>query len=328
MDPEYTSLHSTAGLVDLGWRDRLRVRGADRASFLQAMTTNDVAALAPGAGCRAVFVNVKGRILADARVLADGDAYWVDLPPGRGRPVSEHLRKYIISEQVEVDDMADAWGAIAIIGPAAESVVAAAIGRVPDPLPLNGHAPAVAGGTSVRLVRVRHGVDGFELWAPLEQLAALWDLLRDRGRAAGAVPVGLDALEVARIESGEGGYGADFDESNFPQEAGLDDAISYTKGCYLGQEVIARIHFQGHVNRRLIGLTLEGETLPATRSEVRAGGKPAGHVTSAARSPALGRPVALAMLARAAAAPGTQVEVVSGAGTVLSGRVVSLPFGR
>ncbi|MGH7407707.1 MAG: YgfZ/GcvT domain-containing protein, partial [Candidatus Methylomirabilales bacterium] len=183
------------------------------------------------------------------------------------------------------------------------------------------------GGAAVRVVATPFlGVPGFDLLLPAEAAAAVARGLSEAVKAVGGRPVGHAAFETVRVEAGTPWYGLDFDENNLPQEAGLETtAVSFTKGCYIGQETVARIHFRGHVNRRLTGLALQGERLPARGSRVLKGEAEVGRVTSAVRSPARGAPVALAVLRREVGEPGTSLTVEAD-GTRLAAEVVPLPF--
>jgi folate-binding protein YgfZ len=318
-EAEVAALRERAGLLDRWPVGRLRVTGEDRARFLQGLVTCDVAALEPGRGAYGFFTTIKGRILADAAVLATADALLLELPPGAGTAVREHLSKYRIADRVEFE-AADDLAPLAVAGPAAAEV----LGVTPPEEPWASTEVEV-GGVPVRVVRQGHlGVEGFTLWAPADRAGELAAALLERERDR-LSPVGHEAAEAVRIEAGVPRFGADFDADNFPQETGLgEEAVSYEKGCYLGQEVVARIHYRGGVNRGLRGLRLtppEGAE-PAPGAQLFHDGRPAGRLGSAVRSPAAGGWIGLSVLHQRAGEPGTVLEIEGGG----EAEVAALPF--
>jgi folate-binding protein YgfZ len=321
---EYDALRHGAGALDLSLRGKLRIVGPDRVAFLNAMLSNDVASLQPGAGCNAAKLSVQGKMEAGMHVLCLPDALWCDVDPGPASAVHAALVRHLILEDARIEDTTDAWGLVAVQGPGAGAALAA-VGVETATLTAHlQHASRSVDGVPVRVVRCDHtGDGGFDVWAEAAAAPAVWRALVGGG---GARPVGMTALDIRRIEAGIPWFGSEITGDQFPMEAGLEAGwISYTKGCYLGQETIARLRHQGHVNRQLRGLVLDGDTPPARGAAIHAGGKRVGGVTSAARSPHFGRGVALAYLHRDAAAPGTAVEV-DDAGARRSARVVTLPF--
>ena len=323
---EYEQLRSGAGAVDHDARGRLRVDGARASEMLNGMVTNDIAELPAGRGVYAAALTPKGKIVADLRVhrIAD-EVFHVDAPMRAHAGWMGMVRKYINPRLAPYTDVSAATTVVSVAGAQARKKVARALGVTPEELaemPSFASRSFTAGDIPVTVFRVPELWDhAFELLAPVEHRESLWSRLAD----AGAVPVGLAAWEIARVESGRPEWGLDIDDTTIPQEANFDDlhAISYTKGCYVGQEVVARIHFRGHVNRNLRGL-LCGEELPAMHATLHdAGGKIVGDARSAVRSPRLGA-IALAMVRR---------EI--GMGSTLSARweggesrveVVPLPF--
>lgn len=321
---EYEALRHRAAVIDLSLRGKLRVTGADRASFLHNMLTNDIRALAPGQGCNAAKLDLHGKMEGGLHVLCLDEALLCDIDPGPAPRVAAALEKHLVLEDAKLEDETDRWALLAVQGPMAAAVLAA-VGATAGALVRElQHAASRIAGRDVHLVRMDHsGEGGFDVWVRADDAAGVWDALV---HAPGASAAGLTSLDVRRIEAGIPWYGSEITPDVFPMEAGLEEGwISYTKGCYLGQETISRLHHLGHVNRRLRGLHLDGDVLPERGSDVLASGKRVGTVTSAARSFRLGRPVALALVHRDAAAVGTLVELVATAGR-LAARVTELPF--
>jgi folate-binding protein YgfZ len=323
---EYASLTEGAMLVDRSVRGRMRFDGAKAAELLTGLVTNDVLALSPGHGQYAAALSPKGRIVADVRIFARGDHLLVDVPP-RARAGWEALvRKYINPRVVPYIDVGAEMRQLAIAGAAARATVAGAAGLAREALAglaPYAHIDAEVGGHPAMIVRIVDlGAEGYEIFFPADAFGVVWQ----RFVAQGATPGGLLAWEIARIENGRPEWGIDIDESTIPQEANLDElhAISYTKGCYTGQEVVARIHFRGHVNRHLRGLRLGHNEPPAERSVVLSPeGKQVGDVRSSALSPRMGA-LAMIMVRREVEMNSTaMVEAQSG---TIQGQVVPLPF--
>lgn len=318
--PESTGtdlLRSGAALVSLPDRAAVRVSGSERASWLQGLFTNDVEALAPGHGCYAAWLTPQGRMITDAVVLADDDALTVELPLALGDTLRRQLDAAIFAEDVQLADDTAGWRTLGVHGATAVAVVARAVsGSRPAPAALTAaaldtwaeyqHAPLGAAGRVVR--SAAYGTHGFALRVP----AADADLWLSRLRLAGATLTPAADLEYARIEAGRPEFLVDMDADTIPLEAGIEArAISFTKGCYVGQEVIVRILHRGggRVARHLVGLVVQGEAVPTARATVTAEKGVVGRVTSAAWSPRLGCPIALAYVHRDAATAGTAVTV-------------------
>lgn len=297
---EYDALRKRAVVVDRSHRGRMRLTGDKAGETLAGLVTNDVLALQPGHGCYAAALSAKGRIVADVRIFAEEGSYLVDSPARATEGWLATVRKYVNPRVAPYRDETEETIDIGVFGPEARTVVADATGMAATALailPPYSHATLAIEGARVLVARVPDaGVDGFELIAPVELRTLLWARLG----SAGAVPAGLEAWEIARVEAGRPEWGIDVDESTIPQEANLDDlhAISYTKGCYVGQEVIARVHFRGHVNRLIRGLRGAGTEPPATGAGLHeADGKHVGEVKSSVISPRLGV-IALGMVRR------------------------------
>lgn len=318
---QYRALRDEAGLVNRSDRGRLRLTGHDRRDYLQGLLTNDVAALTAGSGCYACLLTAQGRMIADMYIVETGEAILMDLEPAVAERVGDHLEQFVFSEDVEVADVSKAIAQIGVFGPRAADVISRALSAQESRPAVN---PADLASLSVLANRtwLWHGASaivvrrddvggpGFDLLIGVEHSEPLARAIRD----AGAVDVDPSVAEVCRIEYGRPVFGKDMTEDTIPLEAGIEDrAISLTKGCYVGQEIIIRVLHRGHgrVARRLVGLTLEpGAAVPAHGSSIRAGDREIGTITSAASSPALGRPIALGYVHRDFVEAGTAVGVV------------------
>ena len=302
VEEERRALREGAGIADLSWRGRLELLGKDRLRFLHNYVTCDVKGLAPGAGAYGFFTSPQGRVLSDAVLLAHEDRLWVEVGPGQEEPVAAHLKKYLLADRVEVRTLDDMLP-IAVLGPRAEEVLGADLSSLGEAW---SHARIMVHGTEVELQRRGlMGIPAWTLWVSASIAAPLVEELISRG----ARPVGFEALEALRAETGIPRFGRDFGPDNFPQETGIEEAVSYTKGCYLGQEVVARIHYRGGVQNVLRKLVFEGAE-PAQGAVLLHDGREAGRATTVVGSTGLG------IVHRRAAEPGTQVEV-EGGGTAL-----------
>ena len=325
LSPSYHAARHGAGLI-LRDHGRILVAGKDRASYLQGLLTNDIEALTPGVGCYAAYLTAQGRMITDLWVYELGDVMLLALPRAVKDAVLAKLDQFIFSEDVQLGDVTDTLAAVAIVGPDAARIAAHVLGLERDTLttlPEHGALRCTVHGEPMIVLRVTDtGEPGFELVGPRERMPALLDLLR----TAGAVDVDAATADLLRVEAGVPRFGSDMDEETIPLEAGIENqAISFSKGCYVGQEVIIRVLHRGHgrVARRLVGLTFDaGQPPPPRGARLLVDGKDVGEVTSSAASPALGRPIALGYVKRDFTAPGTVVIASTGAG----GEIVSLPF--
>ena len=273
-----------AALVDRRARGAVFVHGPEALKFLQSLLSQDIEPLADGQGAHALLLQPQGKLDTDLRLLRVGDAAWLDCEIGQGEGLAASLRRFKIRIKAEVTDRTGEWGCLTLRGPQAAATVEAAGG---PPLPGEQHSHVAWGaGTAVtRLVRADwpDGSSGADLIGPVDELAALWPALV----AAGATPAGLTASEAARVRAGVPRQGRDLDEKTIPQEAFLElDAVSFTKGCFLGQELVCRIDSRGHVNRLLRTLSLEGgiDTTPPPGAGIVVGDKEVGALTTVARS--------------------------------------------
>ena len=308
LDAQYRQLKEECGLLDRSQRGKLLVRGAEAAEYLQGQLTNDVEGLEAGEGCYAALLDRKGHMQSDMRVLRFGDdQLWIDVEPEPLPAVRRHLETYKIGREVEVEDMTEARAILSLIGPRSAEVAGA------PPLPEFANGPLAVSGVDCVAAGTREGIDLIVATVDAERLRAV--LL-----AAGADEVSAEAAEILRIESGIPRFGAEMDAGTMPAEAGIvEAAVDFEKGCYIGQETVARLHYRGKPNRRLRGLRLSA---PApTGSALALDGKAVGTLGGSCVSPPFG-PIALAVLRREAE-PG--VELVVGEDGVTA-RVVDLPF--
>jgi folate-binding protein YgfZ len=311
---EYRALREGCGLADRSWTGRLEILGADRQRFLNAYVTCDVKGLAPGEGAYGFFTNPQGKILSDVVVLAHEDRLWLQLPPGREEAMASHLRKYVLADRVEIRGLDDVLP-ISLVGPRAAEALEAT--ELPPPGDWR-HVRATVHGSEVALQRTpRLGAEAYTFWISASVAHLLVERLLENPEVK---PVGLAAMEVLRVEAGVPRFGRDFGAENFPQETGADDAVSYTKGCYLGQEVVARIHYRGGVQKALRGLAFETGSSPSPGAPLAYEGREVGTAGTVVDSVALGRPVGLAILHRRAVA-GTRLEFAGG-----QAEVRDLPF--
>ncbi|HUM01739.1 MAG TPA: glycine cleavage T C-terminal barrel domain-containing protein [Thermoanaerobaculia bacterium] len=317
--PSVTDFSRHALLFDLTGRAEIAVTGRDRAEFLHGLVTNEVKKLRPGEGCAAALLTPRGKMLADVTLLCAPEELIVDADPELARTLDGHLRKYVFFQQVALENRTGITGVLHIEGRGAGPILAKLVGQDGPSEP---HASVVSAiGRAVR--ESRGGFEGYDLRVRRAEVASVRSAFVD----AGALPAEPDVLEAARIEAGIPRWGADLTEDVLPDEAGLPARgyVSYTKGCYIGQETVARIKTYGHVNRRLVGLLLPAGDVPPRGAEIRKGILKVGAVTSAVRSERLDRAVALAYVHRDHVAPGTSLTVLCPGGPA-DAVVVSFPL--
>jgi len=309
LDAQYRQLREECGLLDRSGRGKLAVTGPDAAEYLQGQLTNDVEALEPGDGQYAALLDRKGHMQADMRVLRPAaEEIWLDTEPEALAAVRRHLEMYSIGRDVQVADVSAEHAILSLIGPRSVEIAGTAA------LPEHSCETTAVAGTECLAAGTRTGIDLIVVVAEVERLRAA--LL-----AAGAVEVSSEAVEILRVEAGVPRFGAEMGTATMPAEAGIvADAVSFTKGCYIGQETVARLHYKGRPNRHLRGLRLSAPAEPGTT--LRLGEKEVGSLGGAVVSPALG-PIGLAILRREAE-PGTELAVGEDGVTA---EVVDLPFG-
>ena len=327
---EYTALREAAGVVDLSFRGRLCVTGADRARFLHGQVTNNVTDLRPGQGCYAALVTAKGKLESDLNIHCLPEELLLDFEPGLGERVRRRLERFVIADDVQLVDVAPHYGQLGAFGPKAAELVERlrwAVRLPADPLA----SAIVKDAPTGEIVIVNHSrgaAAGFDLFVPAAGLEAVATKLMAAANESGGLACGWRALEMIRIEAGLPRFGADMDESNLALEAGIEArAISYTKGCYIGQEVINKLRTFAQVTKALRGLRLADDlkALPARGDKLFRENKEVGYVTSALASLAFRRNIALGYVRRECNEPGTEL-VLRSAGGESSARVVSLPF--
>ncbi|HEY9230186.1 MAG TPA: glycine cleavage T C-terminal barrel domain-containing protein [Gemmatimonadaceae bacterium] len=297
---EYEALRTHAIVVDRSHRGRIRFFGDKSAEALTGLVTNDVVGLPPGHGQYGAALTAKGRIVADMRIFASSGSYLVDTPARATAAWVSMVKKYVNPRVTGYRDESHAVRDIGIFGPEARRIIAE-LAHVHAPaltdLTPYAHVEGSVDGVPITIARAPDiGVEGFDLFVPFEIFDRVWRAALD----AGAVPAGLAAWEIARVEAGRPEWGIDMDDTTIPQEANFDelDAISYTKGCYIGQEVVARVHFRGHVNRHLRGLRAASADAPPTGAQLfDDAGTHVGEVRSSVASPRLGG-IAIGMVRR------------------------------
>jgi len=321
---EYRAVRTAVGLVDRRDLGVVEVSGRDRASFLNALLSNDVKSLAAGQGCAATLLDVQGKVQALLLVWVLEDRLILITPPGLAADTVERLDHYLFSEKVSLADVTAEWALFMLAGPGASDVVERLTQTRPAAAPWSNVA-ATLEGAAVRIITGGGETGAPEVW--VASPAAAGPSILSALAAAGARPVGAEAFESLRVEAGAMRFGIDIGPSVLLPEVPSEHLISHSKGCYPGQEVVVRIRDRGHVNRHLRGLAVDGDTVPQRGDEVVAGDAVVGAVTSATRSLGLERPIALAMVRREHAEPGTVVGVRVG-GRVVPATVSALPFAR
>jgi len=303
MSEGYWALREHAAWLDLSDRGKIRATGEDRARLLHAMTTNNVQQLTTGQGCYAFFLNPQGRILGDANVFRFEDHFLLDTEPEAHQKLFEHLDRYIIADDVTIEDARASGGGfatIAVEGPEAAVALTKMGAPIPehpyDTMPWESRIVARASST---------GSEGFFIFVPVEQKAELISQLA----AQGIPSASAEEARVVRIEHGRPRYGEEITERYLVQETGQLQAIHFTKGCYLGQEIVERVRSRGQVHRVLRRVVLEMSEAPAAGAKLKAGDADAGEIASAAFSPALSKVVALAYVRVPHTEPGTELTL-------------------
>ncbi len=316
---EYRFGLEAAGVADKNCRAFFNFTGPDRVRYLNAVLTNNIRDLKPGEGTTSLLLNPQGHILAEiATFVMPERIFAVTYAASRAR-AGATLEKFIIMDDVTLEDVTDQFGAISIEGARTADVVRS-LGAPPlDSLSEMGHAEAqIAGVLCPMFRRSPGGIPGVEFVAQRSDLPKLWQALVRAARAAGGGPIGYDALNVLRLETGIPWFGYDFDETVIPHEAGLENShISYTKGCYTGQEIVERVRSRGHVNRRRVGVSFSGTAVPPPKTPLIVSGAEVGHVTRAGFSFALGRPIAMAYVRRENNSPGSHLTWSGGEAEVI-----------
>lgn len=297
----YDELRQSAAWFDLSGRGKIRAYGEDRARLLHAMTTNHVQQLNPGQGCYAYFLSAQGRILGDVNIFCREDDFLLDTEPETRQKLYQHLDQFIIADDVTLDDLTEATATIAVEGPAAADVLQRAGSALP---PAEPEGSWTAWGSRMVANVSYTGGTGLWVFAPVEEKAAVIEELE----RAGAVAADLEAANVVRLEHGRPRYGEDISDRYLAQETNQSRALNFSKGCYLGQEIVERVRSRGQLHRRLLPVMIDTDAPPAAGTKLQADGKDAAEITSAALSPALGKTVALAYV-RTGYKPGDRLSL-------------------
>lgn len=328
VERQHRAIQRGVAVTDRADRALLEITGADRASWLHNLTTNEVKNLGTGEGNYAFVLNLKGRILFDINIFVRPDSIFLDLDRRSLEGARQHFDRYTITEDVVIADRSDSTGRFVVVGPKASALLGEMGVTQLSAMPSLGTMSLSWSGSDVVIVRNDFcGAFGVELIAEPAVATALWTFLTSKDRSASAVVVGRDAVDVCRIESGIPWPPHEINDDILPAETGqLARGVSYQKGCYLGQEVVERMRSRGVVARTLCGLVVSGAVVPEPGSElVDAGDKVVGRITSACRSVAKDAVIALAYLKSAAGAPGTSLSI-NLAGERIDVDVVELPF--
>lgn len=325
---EYAAVRAAAGLSDLSHRGKLRVTGDDRVKWLQSIISNDILPLQPGQGRYSGFLTHKGKMLGYFRVYIQNEAVWIEDVGEVGETTFQALRKFLLyGTKAKMENCAESWGLLLVSGPTSTEVVTAAFGtdvRTLQPLQT---VPVTVGGHQGLIMRTEEtGERDLEILLPADAVVAAWDQLMTAGAPFGIKPVGSQARELLRIEAGLPKAGPDLNEEIVPPEANLEGkAFSLTKGCYPGQEVVARMDTYGNVRRHLVGLIIQDKTVPARGAKLFSGDREVGWISSAAFSPQQNVVLAFGFPLRDFSAPATELAVEV-AGTRHQATVHALPF--
>ena len=318
---EHLTVRQAAGIFDFSFRARFTAKGNDRVRFLQGMVTNDLKKLEAGQGTYAAMLDTRGHILFDAQIYCAPDAFIFETDGDLVEKAMQALNHYNVGGRVPLEPVE--LCAVSFQGPASRQLVEACLRvKVPAMNEFDFIAASFAGHPATVARASSTGEEGYAVWTRRETITALWEQASAHAHQFGALPCGTEALETLRIEAGIPRYGPDLAEDTLPLEAGLLNALSFTKGCYVGQEIVERARSRGHVNWRLVGLFVDSSQVPAVGEKLIAEGKQIGEVTSACVSPSLCRTIGLAYVRREFQEPGTRLALGSGSAV----EVARLPF--
>ncbi|HVB58934.1 MAG TPA: glycine cleavage T C-terminal barrel domain-containing protein [Candidatus Acidoferrales bacterium] len=322
---EYRAAHEGAVLFDTNWHAIFALTGRDRVRYLHAITSNNIKDLSEGRGTIALLLNPQGHVLAELEVYALQNKLLLLSHASVRERTFATLKKYILGSQVQLDDLTDQLGTFAVEGPRAPAFVAEAtalaLGNMPE---FTITEIAIYGVPSHMIRRSHFGEPGAQFIVPREHVVLLWKNLHARLHAHHGLPIGMKTLNVLRLEAGIPWFPVDFNDSMIPHEAALENThISFSKGCYTGQEIVERVRSRGHVNRKRVGLQFSAAEPPPPGTKLRAGGTEVGYVTSAAFSPAAAAAIGMGYLRREHNAPGSVVEFDGGTATVLGSKAVA-----
>ena len=333
---EHHAVRNNVGIADVSYRGRYRLIGEDRAKFLHRIISNDVESLSTGEGTYATLLTHRGKIIADLSISVLEDAISIDTAPETTESLFSELDKYIIADDVELSDVTAETGAIAVHGPKSTDLVQSVLGinelaALPERYNCFREADALYDHIIVCVRTDSTGERGWTLYTAAEALGSLWEALMIEGARFNVQPIGWNALESLRIEAGVPRYGTELTDSVIPLEAELEHAIDFEKGCYIGQEIVARMKYRGHPNRLLRGIEVDPDSTSQERCILHPGApifkedKEIGWVTSATFAPTLGKSVALGYVRMAITEAGSRVQIETPEGYV-DGAIALLPF--
>lgn len=321
---ECAAVRTTVGLLDLSHRGKILLTGPDRVRYLNGQVTNDVRTLSSGQGCYACILNHNGALLGDLKIYSLQDSFLLDTSELCAEKLVNHLMRFAISDDVEITNQTENFIHVGIHGPRSMELLKKFVPEDVASLPEYGHREACRG--TIRVVRQNYtGEIGFDLFAERENAEWVWKTIWEAGEQLGLKAVGAQAFNVLRIEAGVASYGIDMTEDHLPLEANLMSAISTDKGCYVGQEVVARIIYRGHVNRILSGLRISDSTLPCQGEKLFHANTAVGEITSAVFSPTFRQVIALGYVQTSHSQPGNQFHL-GGVNAPILAEVVPLPF--
>ncbi len=310
METEVKHVRSKVGIVDISHRGKLKFTGKDHIRFLQGMLSNDIVKLCIGEGIYATLLTPKGKILADMVVYKNKEHSYIDLPSGLNSKIKEHFLRYRLSFQTDIEDITYNHALFHICGPNAISFLSNEIKSDLHRMKKLEFKNIKINSIPVSLHKInRSGEVGFDLVTTNDNASKLWEHILIAGQKYNLEPFGIQSLETLRIEAGIPVWGKELDEDTFPLEAELWDALSFDKGCYIGQEVTARIRWRGKVNRHLVGLIIESKELPSKGDLIYKKEKIVGKITSSTYSPTLGTNIALSYIKREYKKPDTSIHI-------------------
>jgi glycine cleavage system T protein len=320
---EHRAVRAASGVFDFSFRSKFRMKGRDHARLLQRLVSNDVKKLTPGQGVYATLLNAQGHIVVDLRLYCAEDSFLVDTDADLRDKAVQSFRRYIIADQVDIEPL-DLF-AVGFQGPSARPLLEKTLHIDLPEMQEFDHFASNYAGLPVRVVRATStGEEGYEVWVGAAGMEAVWGAACGQAPTYGTLPCGSEALESLRIEAGIPRYGQELGEDVIPLEAGLWNALSFNKGCYIGQEIVERARSRGHVNWKLVGLiVLADQPLPPGEKAI-VEGREVAEVSSSCLSPTLGKPIALAYVRREVSDSGVKLTFTSG----VTAEVAVLPFYR
>ena len=333
---EYAIVRNGVGLADVSHRGKLKVSGVDRTTYLQGLVTNDMLKLADGVGMYCAILTPKGKMQSYFRIFGIDETFVIDLDGEATEPTYQLLKRYLLyGIKAMLEDVTDAYGHLAIHGPLSHALLTRTCEQPLPELAIPNYAKVSIATTPLIIVKTDEcGEDGYDLLLPVESVKPVWERIWETATSNNIQPfgaVGSEALEILRIETGTPRYGRELDEEAFPAEAWLENkAVSLSKGCYMGQETVARIDTYGDVKRRLAGVIISGNSLPGHGTELMGKDddpRAAGRVTSAVHSLSLNQVIGLTYLRTKYLDPGTELTITTD-GETQNATVVNLPFPR